>query len=187
MTVTAPSPALVDGQAMSWNEYVALGEEPRAEYVNGKVPVSPRPSKVHQHLGSRLAVAIDAVLPDDLEVTLDGSWKVGGDEFAPDVMVHPASDESVRFTGTPLLAVETLSTSSCADLVMKAFKHAAAGLPHYWLADPRDDVIHAFELVDGVYVATAHVTTDEPADVSFGPASLHVDLRELTARRRSRG
>lgn len=187
MTVVAASPALVDGQAMSWDEYVALGEEPRAEYVDGKVLVSPSPDRLHSRIGRRLADAIEAVLPEELDVDTEWSWTTGGDEFIPDVVVYTGTEETVRLTAVPLLAVEILSTSSCADLVMKAFKHAAAGLPHYWIVDPRDEVVDAFELVDGAYVAKAHVTVDEPADVSFGPASLRVDLRELTARRRPRG
>ena len=43
--------------------------------------MSPRPSKIHQRIGFRLANALEAVLPDDLEVALDWSWTVGGDEF----------------------------------------------------------------------------------------------------------
>lgn len=187
MTVTASSPALVDGQELSWEQYVALGEEPRAEYIDGRLRMSPSPTRPHQQISHRLASALEDVLPDDLDVTLAWSWKVGADEYIPDVVVHPVTDETVRFTGTPLLAVEILSTSSCADLMMKAFKYAAAGLPHYWIVDPRDEVVDAFELVDGAYVTTAHVTVDGPADVSFGSTTLRVDLRELTARRRPRG
>lgn len=187
MTVTAPSPAPVDGQEMSWEQYVALGVEPRAEYIDGRLRMSPSPTRPHQQISHRLASALEDVLPDDLDVTLAWSWKVGADEYLPDVIVHPVTEESTRFTGVPLLAVEILSTNRSADLVMKSFKYAAAGLPHYWIVDPRDEVVDAFELVDGVYVATAHVTVDGPADVSFGPTTLRVDLRELTTRRRPRG
>lgn len=183
MTVTTRTSELVDGQEMSWEEYAALGTEPRAEYVDGRVQVSPRPTKIHQRIGFRLANLLEAVLPDDLEVALDWSWTVGGDEFAPDVMVHEVTDEVVRFTGTPVLAVEVLSSNRSADLVVKVLKYAAAGLRHYWVVDPRDGVLDAFELQDGIYQHTAHVTLDAPAEVSFGPASVHVDLAALTATR----
>ena len=183
MTVTTRTAELVDGQEMSWEEYAALGTEPRAEYVDGRVLVSPRPSKIHQRIGFRLANALESVLPDDLEVALDWSWTVGGDEFAPDVMVHEATDETVRFTGTPVLAVEVLSSNRSSDLVVKAFKYAAAGLLHYWVVDPREEVLDAFELHDGTYRPTAHVTLEAPADVSFGPVSVRVDLAALMAAR----
>ena len=44
-------------------------------------------------------------------------------------------------------------------------------------------MLDAFELHDGAYRPTAHVTLDAPADVSFGPASVRVDLAALTASR----
>lgn len=183
MTVTTRTARLVDGQEMSWEEYVALGTEPRTEYVEGKVLVSPRPSKRHQRIARRLADGIEDVLPAGFEVSTDWSWMIGDDEFAPDVMVLAETDEDVRFTGTPVLAIEVLSSNRSSDLVMKAFKYAAAGLPQYWVVDPRDEVLDAFELHEGTYRPTARVTLDTPADVSFGPASVHVDLAALTAPR----
>lgn len=179
MTVTTRTADFVDGQEMSWEEYAALGSEPRTEYVDGRVFVSPRPSKKHQRMARRLADRIEDVLPAGFEVSTDWSWMIGDDEFAPDVLVNEESDEEVRFTGTPVLAVEVLSSNRSADLVMKVLKYAAAGLPHYWVVDPRDEVLDAFELHEGTYRPTAHVTLDTPADVSFGPASVRVDLAVL--------
>lgn len=183
MTVTTRTTELVDGQEMSWEEYAGLDAVPRTEYVDGKVLVSPRPGKRHQRMAFRLANALEEVLPDGLEVALDWSWQVDGDEFAPDVMVLDETEENVRFTGTPVLAVEVLSSNRSSDLVMKAFTYAAAGLPHCWIVDPRDEVLDAFELHEGTYRPTAHVTLDSPAEVSFGPASLRVDLAALMAPR----
>ncbi len=38
------------------------------------------------------------------------AWKVGRDEFVPDVIVFDASSEdNIRYTGTPYLLVEILS------------------------------------------------------------------------------
>ena len=186
MTVTTRTARLVDGQEMSWEDYVALGTEPRAEYVDGRLLVSPSPSRPHQQTIHRLVSALEAVLPDDLDVTSEWSWKVGDDEFIPDVVVHALTDETVRFTGTPVLAIEVLSSNRSADLVTKVVRYAAAGLSHYWVVDLRDGVLDAFELHEGTYRPTAHVTLDAPADVSFGPASVRVDLAALTATRAPR-
>jgi Uma2 family endonuclease len=51
----------------------------------------------------------------------------GPDEFIPDVMVHPVTAENVRFTGTPLLLIEVLSTNRSDDLVVRTGKVRGGG------------------------------------------------------------
>ena len=94
-------------------------------------------------------------------------------------MVHPRTEEDLRFTGTPVLAVEILGSNRGDDLVTKAFKYAAAGLPHHWVLDPRDRVLDAYVLEDGAYRLAVRVTGGAPADVAFGPAVLRVDVDAL--------
>lgn len=184
MTATTLPPT--DGQVMSWDDYTTLDEGQRAEYLDGRLVVSPRPSQMHQRISRRLADALEDELPDGIDVSVEWAWKVGDDELVPDVLVHPRTGESVRFTGQPLLAVEVLSSNRSADLVTKSVRYAAAGLPHYWVVDPREDHLDAWELRGGIYRPVAHVTAGEPADVSLGPVSLRVDLDALTADRKPR-
>lgn len=172
---------LADGQQMSWEEYEQLDEDPRLEYIGGQLVVSPSPTRLHQEISHRLVTMLKLVVTEDLAVTAAWSWKPGADEFIPDVMVHELTGESVRFTGVPQLAIEILSSNRGDDLIVKGSRYAAAGLPHYWVVDPRDAVLDAYVLVDGSYQRAAHVTSDAPAELSFGAASLHVDLAELLA------
>lgn len=50
----------------------------------------------------------------------------------------------MRFNGTPVLAVEILSSNRRTDLIQKTFEHAAASLEHFWIVDPRDEVLKAW-------------------------------------------
>ena len=148
MTVTTTP---VDGQEMSWEEHVALGDDVRSEYIDGRLVVSAMPRRSHQAASVRLVNALQEILPDDLDATLAWGWKVGRDELGPDVMVHPRTEEDLRFTG----------------------------LPHHWILDPRDRVLDAYVLEDGAYRLAVRVTGGAPADVAFGPAVQRVDVDAL--------
>jgi Uma2 family endonuclease len=169
------------GQRMSWEEYTRLGDDVRAEYIDGRAVMTPSPSRRHQDASRRLAQALDEVVPPTHRVTLAWSWRVGHDEFVPDIMVHPQTDEDIRFTGLPALVVEVLSTNRGDDLVRKTAKYAAAGLTQYWILDPRDRVLDAYELLDNVYELRARLTDDEKGDIPFGIATAHLDLGQLLA------
>lgn len=176
------------GSRVSWEEYAALPADPCVEYVDGRLLVSPSPSRTHQTICRRLANLIEAVLPESWAVTSAWSWKTGADEYIPDVMVHPMTDEQTRFTGTPALCVEVLSTNRGDDLVLKAGRYARAGLVHYWVVDPRDGELSAYTLTDqGVYERDVLLQLDggaggrRSARLDAGPVEVVVDLAELLA------
>ena len=157
--------AVVRERSMTWDEYEALGEEIRGEYIDGTLVVSPFPSRQHQSASRRLANLLEAHAPQDVAVTEGWGWKPADDEYGPDVMVHPRTEEQIRFTGTPLLCVEILSSNRSDDLVRKVFKYAKAGLPAYWVLDPLEPSLRVYVLRDGEYHQSALITgTSEVPD-----------------------
>ncbi|MFP5347127.1 MAG: Uma2 family endonuclease [Actinomycetes bacterium] len=174
------SPLVRPDEPMSWEQFEALGENSLAEYIDGRLVVSPSPCRQHQRTVHRLVTALESVVPEGLAVTAGWSWKPRSDEFIPDVMVHPETAESVRFTGSPVLVVEVLSTNRADDLVVKTGKYAALGVSHYWVADPTEPSLSAFTLTDaGLYTREAHLTSGASGDVPFGGGSLLVDVDAL--------
>lgn len=58
------------GPRLTWEEFEQLPEVPRAEYIDGQLLVTPRPSLPPQKIGMRLANALERVLPATHDVVL---------------------------------------------------------------------------------------------------------------------
>lgn len=171
------------GRSLTWEEYQSLPEDPRAEYIDGHLVASPSPSEQHQFIALELVWLIRAALPVTHRVNTAWAWRPGRDEFIPDVMVYDADTASAgtgaRFTGTPELVVEVLSSNRGDDLVWKSAKYAAAGLPRYWIVDPRDQLITAYALVDNILTPTATLGRGDVADLDLGVATVRVDVEAV--------
>ncbi len=156
----------------------------RYELLDGTLIVSPAPSPLHQRAVLNLAVLLrEATTGSDLETLVAPLDVVLADDTVvePDVLVARRADLTDRnLPAAPVLAVEVISPSTVRfDRLLKYSRYATAGIAHYWIVDPVEPSLTAYELDSGgKYVELAHVIGDEPftatrpVNVTVAPAAL---------------
>lgn len=137
----------------------------RRELVDGVLVVSPAPSWRHQHVSTKLIVRLLPLVADELEL-IHAPFDVRTDaanNLQPDLLIARTTDfTEANLPVAPLLAVEILSPSTRhLDLGLKRSKYEAMGTRHYWIVDPMEPSMTAWELVDGRYAEAGHAEGDE--------------------------
>ncbi len=139
----------------------------RWELIDGTLVVSPSPAMPHQRVSMNLAILLHQACPADLEVfAAPFDVRLADDtNVQPDLLVARRSDlTEANLPVAPLLAVEILSPSSrTIDLFSKRERLRRAGCPSYWVIDPADGHLTAWDLDEsGAYVEVADVVGEEP-------------------------
>lgn len=135
---------------MSWEEYLALPEKPKAEWVDGEVVVSPPVDPPHGFVALALGSVIREALPGAFAMTEVGVSLPGNRLRAPDLLVATSWPEGPWVTDVPVLVVEILSPSSrTEDTIRKSGEYLAAGIGQYWIVDPEAGILDVFENVGG--------------------------------------
>ena len=152
------------------------------ELLDGVLLVSPSPVKVHQRIIVRLLALLLPGCPDSAELFVAPlDWRPDRrNSLQPDVLVASRADDSEKNLTLPLLlAVEVLSPStSKKDRLLKYAKYQEAGVGSYWIVDPEQPSIVAYDLVDGVFVEVGRAAGDEelsldrPYPVTIRPSAL---------------
>ncbi|RJQ78642.1 Uma2 family endonuclease [Pseudonocardiaceae bacterium YIM PH 21723] len=162
----------------------------RYELIDGELFVTPAPGTYHQTVAAKMIVVLDNVCPANLHV-LPAPYAFQMDmrnEVQPDVLVARIEDLTAkRLIAPPVLAVEILSPGTgFRDLHRKKDFYQWVGVPSYWVIDPVEPRLLAFELgASGRYGECAEVGPDEefrttrPYPVRFTPGELLGKLRNL--------
>jgi len=87
--------------------------------------------------------------------------------------------EGMRYTGTPHLVVEILSSDPARDIIRKSAKYAAAGLERYWIIDPDGPEVIVYRLADGVLVEKSRHGPGIGATFDIGPTHVTFDPADL--------
>ncbi len=163
MNTVTPADWVPGPQQGDWTyeAYAALTADGECyEIVQGVLVMSPSPRFKHQRFVSMLTMYLcQAVTLNHLGEVVSGPFDVilsPQNVFQPDVLVvlnkHLDRLQEEGVMGAPDLVVEVISPSSkLYDRVNKHMAYEQAGVPEYWLADPRKQSIELFVLKDGRY------------------------------------
>ena len=154
----------------------------RYELIDGVLIVTPAPSWQHQRVVGRLLMLLNGACPPELEAFVAPLDVTLAEDtvMEPDLLVARKADLGDRdLPAAPVLAVEVLSPSTRRiDLTLKRSRLEAAGCPAYWVIDPDEPSLTAWELRGDTYVEAGQVRGGQAfeATVPFSVRVVPADL-----------
>ncbi|MGV9366565.1 Uma2 family endonuclease [Amycolatopsis sp. NPDC003731] len=167
-------------------EYAALGETDTGftELVEGRVVMSPSPSRKHNKAAYLLGRQLESQLPAELDFTPDIDVDLGlaprgepGFSRRPDLLItyREANARVDREGGMyradeVVLVIEIVSPGSKrTDYHVKHDEYADAGIPHYWIIDMSEPIslVACHQAGEFGYMDAAAVTGAFATDVPF--------------------
>lgn len=151
------------------DDYLALGDDVRAELIAGELYMTPSPTPGHQAIAGNLYLhlrrAIEAgaggvayLAPLDVHLP-------SGDVVQPDVLwIADARREIVQdwIRGVPDLLVEIVSPRHAErDRIVKRDLYARNGVPEYWVLDGAARTLERLVLDGAAYAAAGYYTTSD--------------------------
>ncbi len=156
--------------AWSEHEYLALDSNRLVEFSHGRLEVLPMPSDTHQSIVGFLYTVLLAFGQQIGGVVRFAPLRLRlwpGKIREPDLMMLRKSDDVRRqepyWTGADLVIEVVSEDDPGRDLITKRLEYAQAGIPEYWIVDPRDHTITVLRLVGDAYQTHGVFALDDVA------------------------
>ncbi len=181
-----------DRLTVSYEEFMEIYEksDSRMEYINGQIYVLSSPDIAHQAILGNLHILFKDYFKGKkcrpfiapLDIHFRKKDISDPDVMQPDLVVisdlADHIDHKRRYTGTPVLVVEILSTSTRSkDMVYKLNTFMMSGVSEYWMADPDNKRIAIYNFANyQIDRMEIYKTGDIARSVSFEGLSADVGL-----------
>lgn len=152
------------------DDYYNLGEDVRAELIDGRFYYMAAPSRLHQTILSELHTVINNYIKSK-----GGTCRVYPAPFAvklfndsenivePDISVICDRDKLTDkgCTGAPDWIIEIASpTNPRHDYIAKLNLYSNAGVREYWIVDPRYNKVHVYSMENGDFTVNEYSFND---------------------------
>ncbi len=155
-------------------------ESPLIELIGGELFVVPSPTVNHQRISQRLEQIISQhvnknQLGELLHAPIDVLFSEE-DAVIPDIIFIEKAQSSIihekNIQGTPTLIIEILSENKKRDFVKKKRIYEKYGVTEYWIIDPNQHTIIAFDFDQGdkVFVKRGLFSSQDEIQVNCIPA-----------------
>jgi Uma2 family endonuclease len=173
---------------LTYDDYRLLpADRNRYEILDGELSVTPAPTTRHQMvLGNLHRILANHILANQLgrlfiaptDLILASTTVVQPDlAFLANDRLHLITERAIE--GPPTLIIEILSpTTSSTDRLTKGQLYARYQVLHYWLVDPNQRILEAYELARDHYNLVASVQNAEVFTPSLFPG-LSIQLTDL--------
>lgn len=149
------------------DDFMALGDEVRAELIAGELYMTPSPTPRHQDVAANL---LERLRPFVRDRSLGTVWIApldvhlpGGDIVEPDLLFVSKANESIIqdwIRGAPDLLIEIVSPSNPErDRIVKRDLYARNGVGEYWIVDTEARAIEVLRLSGGTYAPAGYFVT----------------------------
>ncbi|WP_436697857.1 Uma2 family endonuclease [Nocardioides sp. BYT-33-1] len=156
--------------SMSYEEWLALPQQPKVEWVDGEAVFHVTGSPDHQDAAANLLILLRQSLTG-VKVYPEVAVRLPRNRIRiPDLLVTERRPEGHHVTEPPILVVEVLSPSTRnEDLFRKSLEYVAGGVGQYWIVDRRLHSIDVLGNEDGEWSVLLHLDEETPAgEVSVG-------------------
>lgn len=157
---TMPTEA-IEYRPMSFEDYLDLPREVRAEWVDGVAILMAPGTWRHNRAAVRLAGALEGTCVVTEGGVRTGPWKYRYGDVA--VVLANEIPEGRFAENPPVLVVEVLSPSTRGeDLVRKSHGYHVAGVGQYWVLDRDEPSLRAFENTGDGWLPLLMLDVDHP-------------------------
>jgi len=175
-----------DKKKLTYADYAKLPEEPgfRHEIIDGVLIRDPSPSFQHQRVSRRLQRILEDYInkADPKGEVFDAPLDLSLSEYTvvqPDLLYlhgnRPAQNDPIDVV--PELVVEVISPSTGRkDRVQKLNHYLSSGVIHYWILDPEECFIEAYELRGGYYVSIVRSHTGDFSHPGFPGLTFDIEM-----------
>jgi len=163
---------------MSYDDWWALPEKPKSEWVDGEVViVNVPPSIDHSDSSNGLYGELKRALPG-VRVYTDVPLRLPRNRVRrPDLMVVARRPEREPVDDVPILVVEVLSPGThTVDILEKAPEYAEAGIGQFWIVDPEAHSLDIYQLHDSQWERLLRLDDHAPRGIVDVPGHGVVEL-----------